>query len=198
MEYLFGALRVNNEMRQTMRIRTEQGETEPTYDDGQYYTHVESYPDVTLTHSFKVEKLWQTYDSPDNSKYTWYVLSEYNRNIDRSPAAQAGVNQNKTGINRNSANIDYVAMMADINIPIEMTAAAEVGEVSTRDKMTSYADSGMEMPSMDVIEHSPRFEKVKGYYDAGLWNAEMVHNAVGRWITSAEEQEIISAKGEIK
>ena len=42
-------------------------------------------------------------------------------------------------------------------------------------------------------EHSPKFERVKGYYDSGRWNKEMVHNAVTAptpWITAAEYQEI--------
>ena len=44
-------------------------------------------------------------------------------------------------------------------------------------------------------EHSPKFERVKGYYDSGRWNKEMVHNAVTHpptspWITAAEYQEI--------
>lgn len=38
---------------------------------------------------------------------------------------------------------------------------------------------------------SAKFEKVKGYYDKGLWNKVMVHNAVVKnWIT-AEEYELI-------
>ena len=40
-------------------------------------------------------------------------------------------------------------------------------------------------------EHSAKFEKVKGYYDKGLWTEDMVRNAVGRWITEAEAMEII-------
>ena len=38
--------------------------------------------------------------------------------------------------------------------------------------------------------HSQNFEKVKGFYDAGLWNEKMVWNAVGRWITEEEYKEI--------
>ena len=39
---------------------------------------------------------------------------------------------------------------------------------------------------------SPKFEKVKGYYDAELWNKTMVKNAVKKgWIT-AEEYQIIT------
>lgn len=39
-------------------------------------------------------------------------------------------------------------------------------------------------------EHSQKFEKVKSYYDKGLWNKTMVHNAVNRWITADEYEEI--------
>lgn len=37
---------------------------------------------------------------------------------------------------------------------------------------------------------SKNFDKVKGFYDAGLWSLEMVHNAVDRWITVGEYTEI--------
>ncbi|MCM1225434.1 MAG: XkdX family protein [Lachnospiraceae bacterium] len=38
---------------------------------------------------------------------------------------------------------------------------------------------------------SEKFEKVKGYYDSGLWSAERVKNAVGRWITEEDFEEIV-------
>lgn len=39
---------------------------------------------------------------------------------------------------------------------------------------------------------SPKFNKVKGYYDSGLWNKAMVRNAVVKhWIT-AEEYQLIT------
>lgn len=41
---------------------------------------------------------------------------------------------------------------------------------------------------------SSKFEKVKGYYDKGLWNIERVRNAfVKGWIT-AEEFQIITGQ----
>ena len=41
---------------------------------------------------------------------------------------------------------------------------------------------------------SPKFEKVKGYYEDGLWNRTMVKNAVKKgWIT-AEEYKIITGE----
>lgn len=40
--------------------------------------------------------------------------------------------------------------------------------------------------------HSKKFDRVKGYYDKGLWTADMVRNAVGKWITDDEADEILS------
>ncbi|MBQ7718756.1 MAG: XkdX family protein [Clostridia bacterium] len=41
------------------------------------------------------------------------------------------------------------------------------------------------------MEHSAKFEKVKGYYDSGLWNETRVRNAVIKgWITEEEYEEI--------
>lgn len=45
-------------------------------------------------------------------------------------------------------------------------------------------------------EHSVKFEKVKGYYEAGFWTKGMVRNAVKNpkgnpWITDDEADEII-------
>lgn len=37
---------------------------------------------------------------------------------------------------------------------------------------------------------SKNYEKVKNYYDEGLWNENRVHNAVGKWITSEEYEQI--------
>ena len=42
------------------------------------------------------------------------------------------------------------------------------------------------------MEHSKKFKTVKGYYDKGLWTEAMVRNAVGRWITAEEAEEIIN------
>lgn len=39
--------------------------------------------------------------------------------------------------------------------------------------------------------HSKKFEKVKAYYDRGVWTKDMVKNAVIKgWITEAEYGEI--------
>lgn len=41
------------------------------------------------------------------------------------------------------------------------------------------------------MEHSPKFEPVKGYYESGFWKKKAVKNAVVKgWIT-ADEYELI-------
>lgn len=45
-------------------------------------------------------------------------------------------------------------------------------------------------------DHSPKFQTVKDHYKDGFWNTTMVRNAVGRWITEAEAEEILSQNGE--
>lgn len=46
------------------------------------------------------------------------------------------------------------------------------------------------------MEHSPNYQKVSDHYRFNRWNEQMVLNAVGRWITEEEAQEILSSKGE--
>ena len=44
---------------------------------------------------------------------------------------------------------------------------------------------------------SKKFKLVKRFFDAGMWNAEMVYNAVAKeWITAEEYEEITGEKYE--
>lgn len=47
-----------------------------------------------------------------------------------------------------------------------------------------------------MAEHSKNYEKVKGYYDRGMWSAARVKAAVGKWITDAECAEILGENAE--
>lgn len=51
------------------------------------------------------------------------------------------------------------------------------------------------MAAKKTTTHSPNYEKVKSFYDRGLWSKERVKNAVTNpasnpWITEAEYEEI--------
>lgn len=44
---------------------------------------------------------------------------------------------------------------------------------------------------MSNTEHSKKYEKIKGYYEAGFWKKSQVKNAVIKgWITADEYREI--------
>lgn len=43
---------------------------------------------------------------------------------------------------------------------------------------------------MAAKKYSKNFQKVRNYYDRGLWNIGRVHSAVGKWITEEEYKEI--------
>ena len=43
------------------------------------------------------------------------------------------------------------------------------------------------------MEHSTKFEKLKGYYEKGLWDEVRLANAVKKnWITEEEYNEIVN------
>lgn len=93
--------------------------------------------------------------------YDWYLIDNHYRIVDNS-----GRTDQK--IMRLTANTDYIAMMAGVDIPA--------------------TDSGV----MTLDAQSPKFETVKAYFLQGLWNSEMLQNAVGRWITEEEKEDILS------
>jgi len=45
-----------------------------------------------------------------------------------------------------------------------------------------------------MSERSAKFEKVRDYYERGLWTAVMVQHAVDRWITAEEAKEILQGR----
>lgn len=48
-----------------------------------------------------------------------------------------------------------------------------------------------------MMEHSPKYEKVREWYKAGCWNEKQVRNAVGKgWITEEEFEDITGGEYE--
>ena len=97
--------------------------------------------------------------------YDWYLIDNHYRIVDNS-------GQTDQKIMRLTANTDYIAMMAGVDIPTNAVAIA-------------------------LDAQSPKFETVKSYFLQGLWNSEMLLNAVDRWITSAEYAEILGVVADV-
>lgn len=54
------------------------------------------------------------------------------------------------------------------------------------------------MTTQKQTEHSRNFEKYKGYYDHGFWNAKMLKNAVVKKAITADEFEEITGETHTK
>lgn len=102
------------------------------------------------------------------------------------PSGEYMMQQDKVAA-QNAANLDYLSMMTGYDLPMEEQAEAQAVSVGDIEGEAVYDDT-----VDDPAEHSARFEKVKGYYDRCLWNRQMVMNAVGKWITAEEAEEILS------
>ena len=50
------------------------------------------------------------------------------------------------------------------------------------------------MEQAQEVQHSPKFEDIKGYHDSGFWNGAMVKNAVKKKRITAEEYTEITGK----
>lgn len=47
-----------------------------------------------------------------------------------------------------------------------------------------------------MARRSAKYQIVKDFYDRGLWSETRVRNAVGKWITARESEEILAQKGD--
>lgn len=75
-----------------------------------FHQIVQTYPDQTVTDRFRIVKKIDTAEDDEGNCYDWYEIDRYYRTTDKSgPVAQATA--------QNAANIDYISMMAGIDLP---------------------------------------------------------------------------------
>lgn len=108
--YDFGTRCIDGIERHTLRTKTAGGPCNLT--PGRFYTVTERYPDMTVEHTFRVEQVLKEDTDREGNAYRWYVLAEHSTATDRSPAALLLGRQN-------AANLDYLSMMAGIDLPTE-------------------------------------------------------------------------------
>lgn len=72
---------------------------------------------MTVEHSFCVERIVKEDTDREGNIYRWYVLAEHSTATDRSPAALLLCKQC-------AANLDYLSMMAGIDLPTELDTAS--------------------------------------------------------------------------
>lgn len=192
-EYLFGRItreNANGELEEQNMLRVKSKE-EINLPLKTYLEHMVKSDDMIVTYDFKIEEEIKRDTDMEGNNYVWYIVPECHCVIDRSPAAEAAVFEAE-------GKLDYIAMMADIDIPTE--DEEEMMEDSAAMSSPMSSPTGMDDGPMfdgqaeEPVVHSPKYEKVLTYYEAGIWNKKMVENAVGKWITKAEAAEIFGTE----
>lgn len=103
MEYVFGT-------KGRMEILRTKGDAHTDL-TGQQET-VREFPVETITDRYQIIRKIDSQEDPVGNCYDWYEIDRHFREIDKSPAV-------RTALSRNAANIDYVAMMAGVDLPEE-------------------------------------------------------------------------------
>lgn len=110
MEYVFGT----QGSKET--LRTKGGE----HSSLTGWQHIEQeYPNQTISDSFYVVRKMASREDSEGNMYDWYEIQSHYRVIDNTAPAE------KLG-KLNSANIDYLSMMAGIDLPDEDDGGKEV------------------------------------------------------------------------
>lgn len=105
MDYVFG----RNDLTGTETLMTKGAEH--TNLSG-FVDTVREYDDSTITDSFLVTAHTGSSEDAEGNCYDWYEIDKHSRTIDKTKLVKAQTAQN-------TANIDYLSMMAGIDLPEE-------------------------------------------------------------------------------
>ena len=93
-----------------------------------------------------------------------------------NPHEEKMVEHRNAQISNQQSLIEYIAVMSDIELPVEEEKTASMG-------------------GMEDMELSAHGEKAKYYYDSGFWTKKMVYNVTKKgWITPEEYEYITDDK----
>mgnify|MGYP006872979318 CR=1 FL=1 len=81
-------------------------------DLNKWQTIVKEYPDQTITDRFYVSEKYDSAEDAEGNCYDWYIIKSHYRIQDKTPSVAAASD-------RLAAYVDYISMMADIELPEE-------------------------------------------------------------------------------
>lgn len=108
--YMFTYIRRNNREVPIVRVETSTDD-ETIFKTGKHYSIAITQSDIIYSYEFVIKMLFKT-EIIGERCYRWYQLDYFSKSVDRSPEVKSEADQN-------AANIDYLAMMSGIDIPIE-------------------------------------------------------------------------------
>lgn len=101
-----------------------------------------------------------------------------------NPREEKMVEYRNAQISNQQSLIEYIAVMSDIDLPVEEEKTASVGGME--DVEAQY------MADMELSAHG---KKAKYYYGSGFWTKKMVYNVTTKgWITPEEYEYITDDK----
>ena len=77
-----------------------------------YQQVVRTFPGETIIDNFRVVRKTKREEDSAGNCYDWYIIDRHYRQIDHSKSLEEASN-------KNAANIDYISMMAGIDLPEE-------------------------------------------------------------------------------
>ena len=81
-----------------------------------WQTVVKEYPDSIITDKFLVVCHLDAKADSDGKEYHWYEVTSHTRMIDRTPAVKQEMERKDQEIKQNTADIQYIAMMSDMEV----------------------------------------------------------------------------------
>lgn len=95
MEYLFGTITTKDSSEEQRLLRVKGKELQDLV-PGIYYSHTETYPDMTVTDNFKIQEQIKTSEDSEGNHYAWYLITDYSRNTDESRGVAANLEKEKS------------------------------------------------------------------------------------------------------
>ena len=108
--YMFTYLKRGNGEVPIVRIEADTDD-ETKMEVGKHQSIVINQPDIIYSYEFVVKNPIKAEFNGEHY-YRWYQIENFSKSIDRSPEVKSEADQN-------AANIDYLAMMTGVDIPIE-------------------------------------------------------------------------------
>ena len=120
----------------------------------------------------------------DPCNKTFRVVVEYVKVATSDPSIPEGPSMiNLSDVpNPLEAKMDYISMMSGIEVPVDSSAA----------QSSPQSTDGPDFEGSN--DHSKHYEDIQKYYKYACWNQQMVHDAVGRWITTEEYEQIAESE----
>lgn len=105
MEFIFGNRLYDGKYCEFLKT---EGERFTDFEPGAFTTHIINNPLMTITHTFRVLRQFKTEQDKQGNYCTWYYIDNHTTDIDRTPAINANLENQKAQLLEQSEVIDDI------------------------------------------------------------------------------------------